>query len=269
MNENWMLDAMSRVDPVLVEAADGKKAGGRRMWRRPLLIAACLCAALLVPALAGALGIQVGDFVTSEKGSGYRFYSDELKLWKVSELSREARSDAAEEAQYLSRGFDRWSDVREYLGIPLLENPLLDECETVSEFLGTEEERNFALMEKDERGDLLHATAVTDCVIDGIVAYVKASAFMEAGEYLVTDGVEEMLWDRWAMEFTTEEYTTQHGFQAQIVRADPAEAEGSPEYVGYFVQDGILYRCYICGVVAEGVEPDYLSVMHDVLDSFQ
>lgn len=158
MDKEKILEGMSYVDPALVEAADAAPCRRRSVWRRPALIAACLCLALAGTAVAVAIGLNwtVGGPFTLSNGENF---AGSVEVWStealpVESLSQEARDLAAAGADSaaftglpaesdkvefvdpetgetttcytIQYGMDSWDELESFLGVDVLpENPVL------------------------------------------------------------------------------------------------------------------------------------------------
>lgn len=121
MKQEHMMEAMNHIDPALVEGAD--RCGGearRGKWRKPALIAACLCLALAGTALAAELaGVRIAwtgpdseDWL-KENGVAYTV-ENELAYFPLDSFSEEITALSSEvQDKTVSWPFASWDALED------------------------------------------------------------------------------------------------------------------------------------------------------------
>ena len=288
-----MMEAMGYVAPELVEEA--ARAGQRRPGARALrigLAAACLCVLLTVGVWAAEtiFGVRLGQV---ESGEDYATYTlaAEVERFAMSRFSPELQADLADGA--LVHLWDDWQSVQEYVGIPLLYSELLDTAEeecvvnapyAVDGSLSLDRERT----DLEQVGRPEDLRVVFGRVVDNVAVGVYIHLYTEyASEEELAGGIPGVQWgpygryvidgngDRIPMgqvfyekTFSTEDYQTAEGLQATILTA--RESNGSEEYIGYLLHEGVLYSVHaLCLMDGDGPAPDFRAVTEEVLDSFR
>lgn len=142
MKKEQALELMGGIDPALIEEADLPMPAKRPIPRiaRAVLIAACLCLALMGTAAAGvAMGwikatdpsvtqlphrdrgtVTITEFEVTKDGSVY------IPLENFSQEALDYANSFLSLPQY--KNFDSWSEAEEFLGIHLADNPVLAEA---------------------------------------------------------------------------------------------------------------------------------------------
>lgn len=133
MKKEQILELMSALPPDLVEEADIQAPAKRRFSKgvRGALIAACLCLALVgtAGAIAGAAGVNI-RLVDYENGQGYVVTDEGFVLFPVSNFPAEVLALGEEPNENGGdtgrKFFATWEEVRQFLGISLASNSVLD-----------------------------------------------------------------------------------------------------------------------------------------------
>lgn len=250
MTKDQIMDAMDHIDPALIEAADAAPLRMRPRWRRPAVIAACLCLALAGTALAAELsGVRVVEFFQREARSinpgweeevysGYTVAGD-VRYFAISDFSPEV----AELDKTITRptcwNFRSWADMEEALGVGLMENPALEDAPTgggfdlgipggsgkyVANFGGWYEGRIVGIAAYGSF--LLHGEKVRGHWEGGVHVSVKADLLTEhALEAEGYDLSRDSAYYPEEVELTRSEYVTPGGLAVAIFRADYPEKE--------------------------------------------
>lgn len=139
MNKEQIMEAMSHIDPALIEAADRDAAvtrRGRSGRRRVAVIAACLCVILAGTTAAAELsGFHITGFfedeprVTDPNGtvelvSGYTA-SRGIRYFSVEDFSQEIIELDQGFTEPAARSFSSWEKMEEYVGLKVMDNPVL------------------------------------------------------------------------------------------------------------------------------------------------
>lgn len=292
MNQERIMEAMSHIDPALVEGADCGRPEARRVrWRSPAMIAACLCLVLAGTALAAELaGVRIAwtgpgsEEWLKENGVAYTV-ENELAYFPLDSFSEEVAALSSEvQNQTVSWPFASWDELEEYLGRNVLDNLALDEAAKGPDaaFQGsTEKWTNILLMAHFNDQGLAGITANGNHLIDGIQIGVHAQLYTELMRAPVeARGGQEpgIVTANEGEEFSfMEVYTAANGVEATITQKTDASS-GTKEtyaYYAHFSANGIGFHvtaaCYPVGYTPETLpdSPDHtLSVLKEVLDGF-
>ena len=147
MNKERAMELMGGIDPALVAEADIPMPAKRHIPKitRTVLIAACLCLALIGTAAAGvAMGwikatdpsviqlphrdggtVSITEFEVAKDGSVY------IPLENFSQEALDYANSFLSLPQY--KNFDSWAEAEEFLGIHLADNPVLDKAALVTQ----------------------------------------------------------------------------------------------------------------------------------------
>lgn len=292
MKQEHMMEAMNHIDPALVEGAD--RCGGearRGKWRKPALIAACLCLALAGTALAAELaGVRIAwtgsdseDWL-KENGVAYTV-ENELAYFPLDSFSEEVTALSSEvQDKTVSWPFASWDALEEYLGRNVLDNLTLEEAARGPDitFQGSRGKRtNILLMAHFNEQGLVCVTAKSNHLIDGIQigtgaqlytelmrASVEARGGQDPGLVTANEGEEFSF---------VEAYTAAGGVEATITQKIDA-GSGIKEtyaYYAHFNVNGVGFHvtaeCYPVDYTPETLPDDpvhTLSVLKEVLDGF-
>lgn len=136
MDRERVQEVMGRMDPALIERMDPPK---KRRLPRPLrtgLIAACVCLALIGTAVAVQTlpMLTVTETWSAVRPNGKIFSSytiqDGFTKLSLDALSDEARAFASEQMSLpATKGCESWTQVEEFLGIEVADNPVLEQFE--------------------------------------------------------------------------------------------------------------------------------------------
>lgn len=306
MNKEQIIEAMSCMDPTLVEAADRSASGrARSRWKRPVIAAACLCALLAGTAVAAELsGVRVVDFFNHEARSanpgwepeifsGYTVESD-VAYFPIDALSPEIAELDRTAEQPVGRSFPSWEALETFVGLDIMENTALEGAPAGAGVdLGIEGGSGaYVVCVNAYPGEgvprvlvngsfLLHAKRTYYGWRNGVSVNVGAEVFTErqsswgAGEssvYYTNDA-----------EVSSEEYTAPSGLAVQLFRAytpefdtiatDTQTGEESPytmppwvRYDARFVLKGIPFQVSVSGELER--EPLLRETILEVLDGF-
>ena len=145
MNKERAMELMGGIDPALVAEADLPMPAKRRMTKitRTVLIAACLCLALVGTAAAavanGWIQITGVKFYPNTNVNGkvtsygeVTYETEDRPYIPMEQLSPEAQA-FPHSSTYLPqyKGFDSWDEAEKFLGVELADNPLLDQMEPI------------------------------------------------------------------------------------------------------------------------------------------
>ena len=285
-----MMEAMSYVDHGLVEEA-ARPAKRRSRLGRVVLIAACLCLALTgtVLAVEKIFGVRLGWIEQSLNHSAYSVQA-EVKQFDMTQFSRELQQDLEKGA--LDWAWDDWQSMQEYVGVPLLYSELLDQAEmglsiraryAVDGRLSLDRERtDLEQLGRPEQIQVMFSRVVDHAVVDiwaqmfteyadeeALAQGIPGSAWGPTTRY-IDDGKGNRLWEQKVFDrksFSLDSYETKNGIQGAILTA--REDNGSEEYVGYLVHNGVLYFVRAHGVMPDYEEvPDLRRLTEEILDSF-
>ena len=296
MDKEKILEGMSYVDPALVEAADAAPCRRRAVWRRPALIAACLCLVLAGTAVAVAMGLNwtLGGPVTMQDGENY---AGTVEVWSpeylpVESLSQEARDLAADAADGMAESdsiqlidtetgepvtfydntyrMESWDKLERFLGVDVLpENPILQNSNSGVMYVGEESGRCFLTMRGNSNGlSGVGAIGIFDTACDpatdrsAITITIFANARTDPNPYNNGGGIgtpyrtEEEL-----ARSTQEEYTTPSGLPCLLTSTEH-------RWNGYF-----CHGAFVVDVKAQGGEgvsdQDVRAELIRILDAFQ
>ena len=313
MNRERILEAMEYIDPALIEAADRPAQEARRVrWRRPAVFAACLCLVLAGTAVAAELsGLRVVEFFQRELRSinpgweeevysGYTVAGD-VRYFPISELSEEVAEIDREISQPTCRSFSSWADMEAFLGIKLMENPLLEDAPSGGPFdLGIPGGRGKYVLNLggwfencvlgiDAYGSfLLYGKKVWNHWEGGVGVSVKASLLTEHAAETGYDLSQDSTYYSEEVELSQSEYVTPGGLAVTIFQADYPYKEtistnletGETEpytqlpwtrYDARFALNGIMYSVRVSDFSNYGGREDSETVwvtLLEVLDGF-
>lgn len=310
MDKEKMMDVMSRIDPALVEEADAGAIRNRRGWVRPAAVAACLCLLLAGTVLAVESGL-LAEFIRGDEGLGD--YSDLVGYeiagqYHVTTARRVPVESFSQEVRELSDslsmedpvgfyGFSSWEAAEEFLGMDVMNNPLLDSARMSLIAIGEDEGYGpggiransvVSIHKSSETGELICVRVTGNYNVDnrGNVA-VTATLVTDRNPYEEGGGT-NILYSAEQMEnLEFQEYVTASGTAASIVcdtnptpiydkedvdREDPYyddSLEYEEEHRTAFLPVGnavVMVETITSEEIGEGAA---LSFLQEVLDSFQ
>lgn len=256
---------------------------------RVLMVAACICALLVVGAVAAeTLGFDFVNMFKSEQGDGYqtdgyRMDASEVKDIPISAFSQaiqdleEQYKDAGGHIEYLT--FDSWEEAEEYLGYNIIDNPVL----APGEYVPTE--RRFT-----EKGMTVSGNCVVTISIgqDGKISMIQATSHIRGRTIGMRGGVTvtaiidvgDLPDQTDATDYTygfnpeffaveePESYLAANGLETVIVGVKRVSVlEGSGHYYANFFLRGIRFNIDT-GYNAGGQETA-LAELKQVLDAFE
>ena len=312
MNKDKIMEAMDHIDPALIEEA-GREASlakrGRRGWSRAAVIAACLCAVLAGTAVAVELsGVQIvniwnnemratGPDGTLEEVSGVTISRD-IRYFSIDELSQQIMELDQGFTEPAARTFSSWEEMEDFVGIRVMENPVLDEAHSggtmdvglpdgkgrfvahfspgpghaadgVTPMDGIVAVRMYGCYSLRSGSPELQPWGGVDITVSAELAIDTENNFLDEMELLYSD-------DAAAVQET---YVTPNGLNVLISKTEIPEQEGgsvpSPAvdwYTAYFTLDGIFfcistvdYKDFNGGNIPAGLVEETLK---EVLDGF-
>lgn len=276
MDKDHILHAMQHLDPALIQEAAETTRKLRRL--RPMLIAACLCLALTIPAMAVAGNLLVKHYAGSElpeqlADQGLDAYYEIVDTQRISEniLSQKARDTAQnqeETAGYYS--FDTWEDMEEFLGVNILDNAVLFNAMPCPVELYDANNQTLAdapchlTLCNDQDGRLLSVRAEYACQTgEDAFLFVTASAVTERNTSENAGSLGVRYEDRQVLLQSSEAYRTASGTEATLISTQTS-ADGSWDVDGWIRQNGFVLR--ISTTAQE--ETAAKDVIRQVLDAF-
>ena len=286
MDKNTMLEAMAHIDPKLIEEADGTVSARNHLLKRGMLIVACL-GLLVTTALAAGYFFAAPDVEYQENqhhvvegvdkvGDSFRPVLNKedglptstkvpLSVFNEDFLADVANKPAEERVLYYN--FNAWSDVEDYIGIKLFENPVLDTVD-----------RGYFTQNGVETHGLMFCNEIED-ILTGVRAraayrvkpveepYNTVSVTMEVAVYTEHSPIEESeMFSSFffvnGADITDELYLSPSGGEFRIVRAEVQG--GMVRYFGYVCLD----TSYICVETHFHNEAIALSTLKEILDGF-
>lgn len=301
MDKNMILDAMEHIDPKLIEDADHGVASGRGVFKKGMLIAACI--GLLVTTALAVNYFFAAPEVEYEKSKPHVVTGELVDSFRpvlnkedglpdctkvpLSCFNEELLADVAnkpEDQKVLYFYFDDWSELDEYIGFKLWENPVLDNAEpwhiTVTTPVDDKVETHGYMFctEIDNIMTGFHAKAVyhmnpteVPSGYTGINNTVPVSITIESAMYTEHSPIEESrmfssLSYQLGTDFTDELYISPDGYEFRIVRVEQHDSHG--DLVDYF---GMVCINNVYIMVRSTFHPDEmvaLATLKEVLDGF-
>ncbi len=301
MDKNTMLEAMAHIDQKLIEEADTTISARNHLLKRGMLIAACL-GLLVTTALAAGYFFGAPDVeyyenqqhpVVDKVGDSFRPVlnkedgiptSTKVPLSSFNEAFLADVSNKPEEEHFLYYYFDAWSDLEDYIGINLWDNPVLDTADC------------WKLTIEEGDGDMVQSHGYMTCTeMDTILTGVRAKAVyhmnptevpsgsaginnivpvsvvIESAVYTEHSPIEESemfsgFFFEAGADFTDELYVSPSGCEFRIIRAEVENGrDGFVSYFGYVC----LNNSYI--FVKTTFHPDEtvaLETLKEILDGF-
>lgn len=241
MDENKMIDAMSHIDFSLVEEAGQSADQTRRSWRRYTLIAACLCLLLAGTVLAVESGFLV-KFIPGDEDLGNlselvgfeiagRYEATTAKRVPVEKFSQEVRALSAQlgiETLCGSCGFSTWEAAEDFLGLDVMNNPLLDSTHmgmiavSKDEGGGTEEVRAHSIVSlynSSETGELISVRVMGNYNVKDLANVVVSATLVTDRNPYENGGGTGLIYDTERLgNVDSQEYVTASGITASIIR---------------------------------------------------
>lgn len=285
MKKEQVLELMSALDPGLVEEAALQAPAGRRIPRlaRAGLIAACLCLVLVGTGAAAMANGWIRVFDISSRQINRRdgstvsiaqvelFYDGKAYVpWeRFSQQCPDFLSGFYGMPQY--KGFDSWNELEEFLGLNIIDNPILDQAEPAVH------DNNFSLGGRTETGscfvgffgnlqepDFVYLNAVYKLKThDNRHFYLSLSSSLEtaprelderrSGRVFWKQGEEQIA-------LTTEDYTTPSGLQTVFVTTSSGN-------IGAFFQVNSAYFELSAYCDDEHMD-EGIRIVKEVLDAF-
>ena len=282
MNKDKIMEAMDHIDPALVEEAGLELSvvkRGRRGWSRAAVIAACLCAVLAGTAVAAELsGVRIVDIWnnemratgpdgTLEEVSGVTISRD-IRYFSIDELSQQIMELDQGFTEPAARTFSSWEKMEDFVGIRVMENPVLDEAHSggtmdvglpdgkgrfvalfnpgpghaadgVTPMDGIVAVRMYGCYSLRSGSPELHPWGGIDITVSAELAIDTENSFLDEMELLYSDDAATV----------QETYVTPSGLNVLISKTEIPEQEGgsvpSPAvdwYTAYFTLDGVFFR---------------------------
>lgn len=249
MDKNTILESMEHIDPKLIEDADCGVKSGRSVFNKSMLIAACVCLLLITTALAAGVFFSTPEVEyrhrvnedTGEMRHGFKPTLNqqtdaETDSTKVPlECFNEAfLADVANDEFFAGYYFDAWSDMEEYIGFNVLDNPVLNDA-IPEEFAVNDiwTHGYMSCVESDGIPDRIEAQAsfdmnytdVPSSVLPWIINSVPVTVTLQAIVYTEHSliGVENLfpgIYFEDGTEITDELYTSPGGHSFRIIRAE-------------------------------------------------
>ena len=303
-NIDWTHNVLNGLDPALIEQAS--QSTKRRLPRpvRTVLVAACLCVALLGAAMATEELLKRADVQQYFSGSEfaevmqkldrmYRIVSDDedkasgyVIPWEGSGISLE---DMSAEMQKLLRGctepgktesirFSSAAEMQRFVGLTLYENEVLDQLEqrALAE--------NSAEAVYDEDGNLLAPGSEVVGAVLNCINYENGTSRLDLMRFCaLNNGALEIITtaellsydlERSAStayvfvdgtQFSEEAYMTANGDEITIIRCEVPETAPYTQYMAHFHVHGVRYQ--VCIICTEDDE-ECGNLMKDILDAF-
>lgn len=293
MDKNTIMEAMEQIDPKLIEEADRGVTSGRSVFKKGMLIAACLCL-LLITAIAAGVSFATpevnyhDDHHTSDT-TGDVMDGFEPVLVKPAETSTKVSLNCFNEAflqdvankpenqMFFHFYFNAWPELEEYIGFNMFDNSVLDEAEPW--FYVDGDTKTFGALQctsidgvlTSARARARYSVNYTELPSDDpniikcsapVGIFVEAAVFTEhspiaEGEmfpaYFYPDGTN----------FTEQMYTSPNGYSFRIIRVERPDSELVTFY-------GLLClnNVYITVESTFIYEEVALSTLKEVLDGF-
>ena len=254
MDKDTVLEAMEYIDPRLIEDADCGIQPGRRIINKGILIAACVCLLLTTAIAAGGFfgtpevnyhdDHHVSD-VTGELMDGFEPVlskpaetSTKVSLDQFNEAFLQDVANKPENEVFLNVYFDSWSEMEEYIGFNMFDNPVLDEAEPW--FYVHQDTETFGTLQCTEIDGILTSARAsarynmnyTDVPsgTPNITCSAPVGVFIEAAVFTehspIAEG--EMFTSFYYVDgtnFTEELYTSTNGYSFRIVRVERPDSE--------------------------------------------
>lgn len=238
-------------------------------WKQAVLAVAA--AALLVTGAAAAvvqyLGVQIVDGAGGEEDADV-WLKGGITYYPVDSLSEEAA--VLDDPFYAAKTFDSWGRMEEFLGVELMDNPVLDAAPAThfSYSWNDGDKRTMGRFMAIGSGGLSQISAV------GCYEIGEANIIVEG--YLFTDRHKEQVenWDeqfigyrfRDDFEINRESYTAQSGLEAQIMEIEGKAVKGNDSCKAAFSLNGVPFVVTVMD--GKDLEENY-EVLIQVLDGFR
>lgn len=273
MKKEDVLNLMTNLPPDLIEEADLGAPAKRRLPKltRVGLIAACLCLALIGTVTAARfLGVQI------QEEDGTTWFSGGIIYYPVDSLSENVKE--LDDPFYAPKKFNSWEQVEEFIGINLMDNPVLD-ASPVKEY-GIRFKNH---PEKNIKGRFLAVGSGNLTSILTFACYRIGDVDIRVRGSLFTDRMEKGRGEDWDQRFlgynfteTTkinrETYTTPNGLEAQLLGID--YGRNCKKYTAAFSLNGVpfIVEANSSRYSSEGSYPsleEARAVLLQVLDAFE
>ena len=262
MKKEDVLNLMNTIPPDLIEEADVPLPDKRRLPKlaRVGLIAACLCLALIGTAAA----IHFSGVSIVDGDDGYTYLQGGIAYYSYDSLSDELKAlDGVQTTPngHLVRAVPSWQAAEDFIGVNLMDNPLLDASPA----------DHFGFVFDGVRGPLVHITdpelssaqAFSCYEIGGANILVEAHLFTDRKANLDED------WNEWFLGYGFPEntqvnrdtYTAPSGLTAQIMEITYPNNR-KIAYKAAFSLNGIPI------VVTADSGPDARAALIQILDGF-
>ena len=287
---DWIHSVLTCVDPALVEKASTPRRRCLRL-RPALLAAACLCLFLLGTALASEGFTTFPSFrVIQEhtRGGDLRTYRSgwevkvETRPIPLSAFSRQARTrsgdsqDSPVSGSYAMEGFDSLQEAEDFLGLELVDNPVLDAAQPFKGFsIGQTDGSSLPVYTLLTRywteEDVLRGVSLSSGLRLGgesepettlhMTISLRTEAADQSNEVVTTS------LNRPGSTYRTEEYTTPSGLMAVLVEVtEPWDGEMRMDYIASFSYRGAAFRIQ---AFCPDDQPSALDTLKQVLDAFE
>lgn len=258
---HWTHTVLNGLDPALVEEASAPAPKRPVRLRPAIVLAACLCLLLLGTALASEGFTTFPTFRLVQDGTiegGQRIRRSgwevlvETRPIPLSAFSRQARTLPEGQDDRLMQGFDSLAEAEDFLGLDLLDNPMLDSATPMLGFSMVMEDGSdqpvYALLSRNwsEEKELASASLAAAFRLEEegeheTVLHVNISLRTEAADN--SHEVATASFNRLNTSFRTEEYTTPSGLMAMIVEATELWGEEDRvDYIANFSYRGAAVR---------------------------
>lgn len=261
-----VLDAIGMINEDIIQDAKEYKRSKIRLLR-PVLIAACLCVALLGSAFAAELiwgvfpaGIRTHPhhshldlFELSLKGTTAFNLDNILADIEVLAEQRDNSLPQPYEGRVHVAAFESWKAAAEYIGIPLASNAILDQCTQNESLVGPT---------TDESGDPIWLYISTSYLIEDTEVFVNAYLrTTHAGdESLYAPGISYAPSEKTVVSQTYEMPNGNTGIIFKSIN------DSFASYNGAFIQDGIFY--WVSTHSHKGESAALEELLHTVLAAY-
>jgi len=274
-----------------LEGSDAAKTPKHRIHPlRTALLAACVCLILVGSVFAGQVILSTRFWGADENnykvsvGGLITFTQEQLSPQMVQDMQETAENDPCGE---IRRSFRTWTELEDYIGVPLSDNPMLEES---AESIYTTDQNDmltgdYAWHEWCEVEDLgekaqfqysvdtwLWVSKMLNCdiygvsQIDGVQVGLLLSLYGDGDEapsgnfgFSGGHGGEN--------DFRAQEYVMKNGCEAQLVYRYADKSSDAPlECRAYFAWRGVLYRIHFECPDGRPVDP---AVVERVMDAFE
>lgn len=277
MDNKQLQDAMNYLDPQLIQEASQPAARKPRRFRT-LLIAACLCLAI-IPAMAATSNLLVNYYFGTEipkhlDGQDLDAYYEVTNTYQIpiSSLSEEVRQAAESQgANWIHHGFNTWEEMEEFLGIDIFENEILSNAVPQSVELTDADGQVILdapctlLLVTNPEGELISVHINYYCLTDtGKFLSVTATASTELNDYDNAGGYGISYEEGEIISQNGENYLTKSGAESTIVSSQNS-VTGGWDVDGWILLNGFTVRVNLSETVASLENSD----VKQILDAFE